>query len=128
MVQTVSRPLEISTFISKDQPVPGSRIPSGACQSKFKVARSLRKCVVCDKFEIVGLMAFTSELRQPIWRLLFPIFDVLHILEKKLRRGKMWVLLTLKPVRLLGACKPGSRARMDSRTGNDVEVMVIVGI
>ena len=28
----------------------------------------------------------------------------------------------------LGACKPGSRARMDSRTGNDLEVMVIVGI
>ena len=29
----------------------------------------------------------------------------------------MWVLLILEPVRLLGACKPGSRARMDSRTG-----------
>ena len=62
-------------------------------------------------------MVFPSDLRQPIWRLLFPIFDVLHISEKKLRREKMWVLLILEPVRLLGACKPGSWARMDSRTG-----------
>ena len=30
----------------------------------------------------------------------------------------MWVFFILEPVRLLGACKPGSRARMDSRTGN----------
>ena len=29
----------------------------------------------------------------------------------------MWVFFILEPVRLLGACKPGSRARMDSRTG-----------
>ena len=29
----------------------------------------------------------------------------------------MWVFLILEPARLLGACKPGSRARMDSRTG-----------
>ena len=36
---------------------------SRACQPKFKVARSLRKCVFCDKFEIVGLMVFPSELR-----------------------------------------------------------------
>ena len=57
---------------------PGSRIPSGACQPKFKVARSLRKCVFCDKFEIVGLLVFPSELRQPTWQLLFPIFDVIR--------------------------------------------------
>ena len=67
---------------------PGSRIPSGACQPKFKVARSLRKCVFCDKFEIVGLIFFPSELRQPTWRLLFPIFDVIHISEKELRMEK----------------------------------------
>ena len=30
----------------------------------------------------------------------------------------MWVFLILEPARLLGACKPGSRARMDSRTGH----------
>ena len=29
----------------------------------------------------------------------------------------MLVFFILEPVRLLGACKPGSRARMDSRTG-----------
>ena len=29
----------------------------------------------------------------------------------------MWVFFILEPVRLLRACKPGSRARMDSRTG-----------
>ena len=67
---------------------PGSRIPSGTCQPKFKVAQSLRKCVICDKFEIVGLMVFPSELRQPTWRLLFPTFDVIHISEKELRREK----------------------------------------
>ena len=66
----------------------GSRIPSGACQPKFKVARSLRKCVFCDKFEIVGLMVFPSELRQPTCRLPFPIFNVIHISEKELRREK----------------------------------------
>ena len=56
---------------------PGSRIPSGACQPKFKVARSLRKCVFCDKFEIVGLMVFPSELRQQTWRVLHPILDII---------------------------------------------------
>ena len=29
----------------------------------------------------------------------------------------MWVFFILEPVRLLGACKPGSRARMDSTNG-----------
>ena len=67
---------------------PGSRIPSGACKQKFKVARSVRKCVFCNKFEIVGLMVFPSELRQPTWRLLFTIFDVIHMSEEELRREK----------------------------------------
>ena len=29
----------------------------------------------------------------------------------------MWVFFVLEPARLLKACKPGSRARMDSATG-----------
>ena len=48
-----------------------------------------------------------------------------HVSEKELIKGrKMWVFFILEPVRLLGACKPGSRARMDSRTGdyNDYRV------
>ena len=40
-----------------------------------------------------------------------------HISEKELTRGKMCVFFILEPARLLGACKLGSRARMDSRTG-----------
>ena len=42
-----------------------------------------------------------------------------HISEKELIRGKMWVFFILEPARLLGACKPGSRARTDSRTGGN---------
>ena len=40
-----------------------------------------------------------------------------HISERELIRGKMCVFLILEPARLLGACKPGSQVRMDSRTG-----------
>ena len=40
-----------------------------------------------------------------------------HISEKQLIRGKMWVFFILEPARLLGACKPGSPACMDSRSG-----------
>ena len=29
----------------------------------------------------------------------------------------MWVIFVLEPAGLLGACKPGSQARMDSTTG-----------
>ena len=36
----------------------------------------------------------------------------------------MWVFLILEPARLLGACKPGSRARMDSRTGHGTYIGV----
>ena len=36
-------------------------------------------------------------------------------------RGEKWVSLILEPVKLFGACKPGSRARMDSRTGEEEE-------
>ena len=39
-----------------------------------------------------------------------------HISEKELIRENMWVFFILEPTRLLGACKPGLRARMDSRT------------
>ena len=49
---------------------------------------SLHACIFCDKFEIVGLMVFPSELRQPTWRLLFTIFDVIHMSEEELRREK----------------------------------------
>ena len=42
-----------------------------------------------------------------------------HISEKELTRGKMCVFFILEPARLLGACKLGSRARMDSRTGGN---------
>ena len=39
-----------------------------------------------------------------------------HISEKELTGGKMCVFFILEPARLLGACKLGSRARMDSTT------------
>ena len=38
----------------------------------------------------------------------------MDISEKELIRGEKWVFLILEPARLLGACKLGSRARMDS--------------
>ena len=40
-----------------------------------------------------------------------------HISEKELIKGKNWVFLILDPAKLLGACKPGSRARVDCRAG-----------
>ena len=39
----------------------------------------------------------------------------MDISEKELIRGEMWVFLILEPARLLGACKLGLWARMDSR-------------
>ena len=36
----------------------------------------------------------------------------------------MWVFFILEPVRLIGACKPGSRARIDSRTGDHVVLLM----
>ena len=33
----------------------------------------------------------------------------------------MWVIFVLEPAGLLGACKPGSQAHMDSRTGSSVD-------
>ena len=45
-----------------------------------------------------------------------------HVSEKELIRGGKWVFLILEPARLLGACKPGSRARMDSRTGQVMQL------
>jgi len=59
-------------------------------------------------------MAIPSEKVQLTWWVLLPILD---ISEKEIIRGKKWVFLILEPARLLGACKPGSRARMDSRAG-----------
>ena len=48
-----------------------------------------------------------------------------HISEKELTRGKMCVFFILEPARLLGACKLGSRARMDSRTrGNNPNILI----
>ena len=38
----------------------------------------------------------------------------------------MWVIFILKPARLLGACKPGSRARMDSRTGVHTYLIFVI--
>ena len=67
---------------------PSSRIPSGACQPKFKVARNLRKRVFCNRFKLVSLMAFPSELRQTTWRVLFSILNIIHISEKELIREK----------------------------------------
>ena len=37
--------------------------------------------------------------------------------EKKLNWPKIWAYFVLEPARLLGACKPGLRPRMDSTTG-----------
>ena len=49
--------------------------------------------------------------------MLFPILDIIS-LRKKQEGKKMLVYFILEPARLLGAYKPGSRARMDSRTGD----------
>ena len=40
--------------------------------------------------------------------------------EKNSIDQKMWTFFVLEPARLLKACKPGSRARMDSSTGRDM--------
>ena len=40
----------------------------------------------------------------------------------------MWVFLIWEPVRLLGACKPGSWARMDSRTGQCKQGKIVKGV
>ena len=40
----------------------------------------------------------------------------------------MWVFLILEPARLLGACKPGSQARMDSRTGHKLVPSKKIGV
>ena len=48
--------------------------------------------------------------------MLFPILDIIS-LRKKQEGKKMLVYFILEPARLLRAYKPGSRARMDSRTG-----------
>ena len=39
-----------------------------------------------------------------------------HFSEKELIKKKVLIFI-LEPARLLGACKPGSRARMDPRAG-----------
>ena len=41
-----------------------------------------------------------------------------HFSEKELIKKKVLIFI-LEPARLLGACKLGSRARMDSRTGGN---------
>ena len=61
-------------------------------------------------------MAFPVELRQLIWQVLLPILDIMS-LRRNFQGVKMWMFLILEPAKLLGACKPGSRSRMDSRTG-----------
>ena len=40
----------------------------------------------------------------------------------------MWLFLIWEPVRLLGACKPGSWARMDSRTGQCKQGIIVKGV
>ena len=57
-------------------------------------------------------IAFPSEYRQLTWWALFLILDITS-LERNSLGGKKWVFLIL-PVRLLGACNPGSRGRMES--------------
>ena len=42
-----------------------------------------------------------------------------HISEKELIRGTNVCIFDHEPARLLGAFKPGSRARMDSTTGGE---------
>ena len=98
-------------------PVPVLESPPGACQPKFKVAWSehiFRQGNTC--FKLVGLMAFPLEIRQLIWQVLLPILDIMS-LRRNYQGVKMWMFLILELAKLLGACKPGSRAHMDSRTG-----------
>ena len=40
---------------------------------------------------------------------------------QKLIKGEKWVFLILETARLLGACKPGSRARMDEQPDLDMQ-------
>ena len=54
-----------------------------------------------EKHSNVGKFPFEKET--------FPMLDIISLRKK-------WVVLILEPGMLLGACKPGSQARIDSRT------------
>ena len=95
---------------------PGRRILPGACQPIFKVAKSLRKRIFCAKFLISWFCGLPFRIRTTNMAGAFPNIWY-HICEKELMTGKTWVFFILEPVRLLGTCKPGSRACMDSTTG-----------
>ena len=61
---------------------PGPRIPPGACQLIFKVARSLQKRVFCDNFKIGWFDGLTFRIKTTNKAGGFPNF------EKELIRGK----------------------------------------
>ena len=106
----ISETVEVNGHpVLESPPEPASRF--------FKVAWSLPKHLFCAKFEIQswfdGLpfrmnVTNMADAFPNIWY---------HISEKEFMREKNMGILILEPARLLGACKPGSRARMDSRTG-----------
>ena len=72
-------------------------------------------------------MAFPLEIRQLIWQVLLTILDIMS-LRRNYQGVKMWMFLILEPAKLLGACKPGSRARMDSRTGHATVLSFILEV
>ena len=93
---------------------PGPRIPPRACQPIFMFARSLQKRVLREKFQIRWFDGLPFRIST---NYMMGSFTIIGYLWERINKGGKWVILILEPARLLGACKPGSRARMDSRTG-----------
>ena len=63
----------------------------------------------------------TFKLLEPVKKGACEEFVISYNFEKNSMDQKMWAFFILEPARLLGACKPGSRARMDSTIGLSFE-------
>ena len=89
----------------------------GACQPILRLLKDCDNAYFATSFKLVGLMAFPSEKRQLTWHgRCFLEYQIAHLGER-VNTGKEWAFLTFETAKLLGACNPRSRGRMDCRTG-----------
>ena len=85
---------------------------------RYPAGSSERKCVFCDKFYMVNWFDGLPFRRKTTNMAVAVSIIGYHFSEKELIKKKVSIFI-LEPARLLGACKLGSRARMDSRTGGN---------